>query len=111
ISDQIANQLGLNLSSESLIEDYEKNHQKSYKEVENKARMDKRFDKKKRETKAKFESGKLKDEYTGKVLDKKDEPNVDHVVSLREIEDNPWRKIGKTDTTDLASKEENFKVT
>ena len=53
----------------------------------------------------------LRDEYTGKYFTQNDSANLDHVVSRKEIYENPRRKQAGISTEDLANKDENLKPT
>lgn len=55
-----------------------------------------------------LKKGTLKDEYTGKLLDDK---NLDHVVSAKEVFDDPGRILAGLKTEDLANSPNNLKAT
>ena len=61
--------------------------------------------------KEKQQSGTLKDEYTGKNINKDDNANLDHVVSRKELYENERRKQAGISTEALANKDENLKAT
>ena len=112
IWNQFANQIGLEITSETLLKQYNDKNPEGYtKAIGDKILKDKRFIDSKKAMKEKQKSGKLKDEYTGKILRRNEKANLDHVVPRKQIFENPWRKIADTDTTDLANKTENLAST
>ncbi len=87
---QFGNQIGLDMTNETLIQKYDREHPETYKEVSPSV---------------------LKDEYTGKDLKPNEKANLDHVVPRKELFDNKRRKQANLSVTDLANKEENLKPT
>ena len=111
---QFANQIGLDMTSDTLLKQYNDNidKPKEYTKVIGKSILeDKRFKDAKNNMKDKLRSGTLKDEYTGKSLKINENVNLDHVVPRKQIFENPWRKIADIETVDLANKSENFAAT
>lgn len=113
---QFSNQIGLDITNETLIQKYDREHPnetKSYKDsgVGDEVMRDDRYKKANKEMKDQQKSGNLKDEYTGKNLGKNDKANLDHVVSRKEIYENARRKQAGLKTEDLANKKENLKAT
>lgn len=114
IWNQFANQIGLDMTSDTLLKQYNDNidKPKEYTKVIGKNILeDKRFKDAKNNMKDKLRSGTLKDEYTGKTLKINEKVNLDHVVARKQIFENPWRKIADIETVDLANKSENFAAT
>ncbi|WP_247931039.1 hypothetical protein [Streptococcus oralis] len=112
IWDQFANQIGLDMTSDTLLKQYNDKHPNGYtKEEGAKIMKDKRYTDANNAMKEKQKSGNLKDEYTGKTLKVNEKTNLDHVVARKQIFENSWRKIADIETADLANKSENFAVT
>ena len=112
IWDQFANQIGLDMTSDTLLKQYNDKHPNSYtKEEGAKIMKDKRYTDANNAMKEKQKSGNLKDEYTGKTLKLNENANLDHVVARKQIFENSWRKIADIDTADLANKKENLAAT
>ena len=114
IWDQFANQIGLDMTSDTLLKQYNDNidKPKEYTKVIGKSILeDKRFKDAKINMKDKLRSGTLKDEYTGKTLKINEKVNLDHVVPRKQIFENSWRKIADIETVDLANKKENLAAT
>ena len=114
IWNQFGNQIGLDMTSDTLLKQYNDNidKPKEYTKVIGKSILeDKRFKDAKNNMKDKLRSGTLKDEYTGKTLKINEKVNLDHVVPRKQIFENPWRKIADIETVDLANKSENFAAT
>lgn len=109
IWNQFANQIGLDMTSDTLLKQYNDKHTNGYTKKEaNKIMKDKRYTDANNAMKVKQKSGNLKDEYTGKTLKINDKANLDHVVPRKQIFENPWRKIADIETSDLANKSENL---
>ena len=109
IWNQFSNQIGLDMTSDTLLKQYNDKHPNGYtKEEGAKIMKDKRYTDANNAMKAKQKSGNLKDEYTGKTLKINDKANLDHVVPRKQIFENPWRKIADIETSDLANKSENL---
>lgn len=114
IWNQFSNQIGLDMTSDTLLKQYNDNEDKpkEYTKVIGKSILeDKRFKDAKNNMKDKLRSGTLKDEYTGKTLKINEKVNLDHVVPRKQIFENPWRKIADIETVDLANKSENLSAT
>lgn len=114
IWNQFGNQIGLDMTSDTLLKQYNDNEgkPKEYTKVIGKSILeDKRFKDAKNNMKDKLRSGTLKDEYTGKTLKINEKVNLDHVVPRKQIFENPWRKIADIETVDLANKSENLSAT
>lgn len=112
IWNQFANQIGLDMTSDTLLKQYNDKHPNGYtKEEGAKIMKDKRYTNANNAMKEKQRSGNLKDEYTGKTLKINDKANLDHVIPRKQIFENPWRKIADIETSDLANKSENFAAT
>lgn len=112
IWDQFANQIGLDMTSETLLNQYSEQNPDGYtKEVGDSILKDKKFRDANKVMKEKQKTGKLIDEYTGKTLKRNENANLDHVIPRKKIHDNPWRKMASIDTADLANKSENLAVT
>ena len=109
IWNQFANQIGLDMTSDALLKQYNDKHPNGYTKKEGATIMDdKRYTDTNNAMKEKQKSGNLKDEYTGKTLKVNEKANLDHVVARKQIFENPWRKIADIETADLANKSENF---
>ena len=107
IWNQFANQIGLDMTSDTLDK-----HPNGYtKDIANKIVKDKRYLDANKAMKEKQKSGNLKDEYTGRTLKINEKANLDHVVARKQIFENPWRKIADIETADLANKSENYAAT
>lgn len=112
IWNQFANQIGLDMTSDTLLKQYNDMHPNGYTKKEGATIMgDKRYTDANNAMKEKQKSGNLKDEYTGKTLKLNENANLDHVVARKQIFENPWRKIADIDTADLANKKENLAAT
>ena len=112
IWDQFANQIGLDMTSDTLLKQYNDKHPNGYtKEEGAKIMKDKRYTDANNAMKEKQKSGNLKDEYTGKTLKLNENANLDHVVARKQIFENSWRKIADIDTADLSNKKENLAAT
>lgn len=112
IWNQFANQIGLDMTSDTLLKQYNDNNPNGYTKKEGaKILKDKRYTDANNAMKEKQKSGNLKDEYTGKTLKVNEKANLDHVVARKQIFENSWRKIADIETADLANKSENFAVT
>ena len=64
-----------------------------------------------REISAQKKAGKLRDAYTGDRIARNGKTDLDHVVSAKEIHDDPGRVLAGLKGTDLANCEENLKAT
>ena len=109
---QFANQIGLDMTSDTLLKQYNDKHPNGYtKEEGAKIMKDKRYTDANNAMKERQKNGNLKDEYTGKTIKINEKANLDHVIPRKQIFENPWRKIADIETVDLANKSENFAAT
>lgn len=109
---QFANQVGLDLTNETLIQQYDREHpDETYDKVKDEVMQDKRYRDANNEMKRQQEAGELKDSYTGKDLRPGDKANLDHVISRKEIFENQRRKQAGLSTQDLANQPENLAPT
>lgn len=110
--EQFENQIGLDMTNETLNQKYDREHQgETYDEVGKKVMQDQKYKDANKAMKEQQKSGNLKDEYTGKTFKQNDNVNLDHVVSRNEIYNNERRKQAGINTEDLANKDENLKAT
>ena len=106
---QFANQIGLDMTSDTLLKQYNDKHPNGYtKEEDAKIMKDKRYTDANNAMKERQKNGNLKDEYTGKTIKINEKANLDHVIPRKQIFENPWRKIADIETSDLANKSENL---
>ena len=106
---QFANQIGLDMTSDTLLKQYNDKHPNGYtKEEGAKIMKDKRYTDANNAMKERQKNGNLKDEYTGKTIKINEKANLDHVIPRKQIFENPWRKIADIETSDLANKSENL---
>lgn len=109
---QFGNQIGLDMTNETLNQKYDREHQgETYDDVGKEVMQDPKYKKANNEMKEQQISGNLKDEYTGKNINQNDKANLDHVVSRKELHENARRKQAGIDTRDLANMDENLKAT
>lgn len=109
---QFGNQIGLDLTNETLIQAYDKAHPESYNKAIGDAIMrDDAYKQANKAMKQRQADGTLVDTYTGKNLSAADTPNLDHVVSRKELYENARRKQANIETKDLANKAENLAPT
>ncbi|PWM77798.1 MAG: hypothetical protein DBY32_08130 [Phascolarctobacterium sp.] len=108
---QFANQIGLDITNETLIQKYDREHPETYDEVKDRVMRDPKYKEANKEMKNKQQTGNLKDAYTGKKIKREDKANLDHVVSRKEIFENQRRKQANLSTEELANKKENLKPT
>ena len=109
---QFANQIGLDMTSDTLLKQYNDKHPNGYtKEEGAKIMKDKRYTDANNAMKERQKNGNLKDEYTGKTIKINEKANLDHVIPRKQIFENPWRKIADIETSDLANKSENLAAT
>lgn len=109
---QFANQIGLDMTSDTLLKQYNDKHPNGYTKEEGvKIMKDKRYTDANNDMKERQKNGNLKDEYTGKTIKINEKANLDHVIPRKQIFENPWRKIADIETADLANKKENFAAT
>ena len=106
---QFANQIGLDMTSDTLLKQYNDKHPNGYtKEEGAKIMKDKSYTDANNAMKERQKNGNLKDEYTGKTIKINEKANLDHVIPRKQIFENPWRKIADIETSDLANKSENL---
>lgn len=109
---QFGNQIGLDMTNETLNQKYDREHQgESYKDVAKDIMQDSKYKQANKAMKEKQKSGKLRDEYTGKKIRKNDTANLDHVVARKELYENRRRKQAGISTKSLSNKDENLKAT
>lgn len=108
---QFTNQIGLDVTNETLIQKYDREHPETYEEVGKTVMQDPKYKDANKAMKEKQKSWKLKDEYTGKDLGENDSANLDHVVARKELYENKRRRQAGIQTEDLANKDENLKPT
>jgi hypothetical protein len=108
---QFGNQIGLDMTNETLIQKYDREHPEQYKDIAGSVLQDQQYKDANKAMKEKQKAGTLKDEYTGKNLKRNENANLDHVVSRKELFENQRRKQANLSVADLANKEENLKAT
>lgn len=109
---QFGNQIGLDMTNETLIQAYNREHPEEYSKAIGDAIMqDEKYKEANAVMKQQHKAGTLTDTYTGKTMTAKDKPNLDHVVPRKELYDNVRRKQANIDTKDLANKKENLAPT
>lgn len=111
---QFSNQIGLDMTNETLIQEYNRLHpeESEYsKEIGDSIMKDQRYKDANKAMREQQKAGNLKDEYTGKDLKQNEKANLDHVVPRKELFENQRRRQANIDTADLANKEENLKAT
>lgn len=108
---QFSNQIGLDITNETLIQQYDREHPETYDEVGKKVMQDPKYKETNKNMKEQQKAGNLKDEYTGKDLSPNEQANLDHVVSRKEIFENQRRKQAGLKTEELANKDENLAPT
>ena len=112
IWNQFGNQIGLDMTSDTLLKQYNEKNPNGYtKEIADQIVKDKRYTDANKAMKHKQKLGNLKDEYTGKKLKINEKANLDHIVPRKQIFESPWRKIADIDPSDLANKSENLSAT
>lgn len=111
---QFGNQIGLDMTDETLIQEYNKLHPDESLEYNKKEGakilQDKKYQNTRSEMVKKQEQGVLKDDYTGKDLKPGDKFDVEHVVKRKEIFENQRRKQAGLEAAELANKDENMKA-
>lgn len=111
---QFSNQIGLELTSDTLIQEYDRTHPDEssvYNQKEaNKILQDEKYKDARKEMKMRQEQGTLNDDYTGKVIKPGEKFDVEHVVARKEIFDNLRRKQAGLEAAELANKDENMKA-
>lgn len=108
---QFGNQIGLDMTNETTIQKYDREHPETYDKVGKAVMQDKRYKDANKSMKEQHQSGNLNDEYTGKDIQRNQNANLDHVVSRKELYENQRRKQANLSTEELANKSENLKPT
>lgn len=109
---QFGNQIGLDMTNETLNQKYDREHQgESYDDIAKDIMKDSKYKKANKAMKEKQKLGKLQDEYTGKNIHRNDKANLDHVVSRKELYENARRRQAGISTKSLSNKDENLKAT
>ena len=109
---QFGNQIGLDMTNETLNQKYDREHQgESYDDIAKDIMKDSKYKKANKAMEEKQKLGKLQDEYTGKNIHRNDKANLDHVVSRKELYENARRRQAGISTKKLANKDENLKAT
>jgi 5-methylcytosine-specific restriction endonuclease McrA len=108
---QFGNQIGLDMTNETLIQKYDREHPEQYKDIAGSVLQDQQYKDANKAMKEQQKAGTLNDEYTGKNLKRNENANLDHVVSRKELYENQRRKQANLGVADLANKEENLKAT
>lgn len=109
--EQFANQIGLDITDETLIQKYDREHPEEYKEVEKRVMKDKAYIEAKNKMKQQQQNGDLVDKYTGKEFQKNDRMNVDHVIPKKKLFDSARRKQAGLSVEQLANREQNLQPT
>jgi hypothetical protein len=108
---QFGNQIGLDITNETLIQQYDREHPETYYDINNEILKDEFYTKTREQMKSEQLDGTLVDAYTGKTIKPGEKFDVDHVVSRKEIFENQRRKQAALSTRELANKEENKQAT
>lgn len=108
---QFGNQIGLDMTKETLIQKYDREHPEQYKDISDGIMKDKRYKDANKQMKEQHQAGNLKDTYTGKNLGLNETPNLDHVVSRKGLFENQRRQQANLGVAELANKKENLKAT
>lgn len=108
---QFGTQIGLDITNETLIQQYEREHSETYNDIKDEILKDESYTKTREQMKTQQMDGTLVDAYTGKTIKPGDKFDVDHVVSRKEIFENQRRKQANLSTGELANKEENKQAT
>lgn len=108
---QFTNQVGLEVTNETLIQKHDRERPETYQEVGKTVMQDPKYKDANKAMKEKQQARNLKDEYTGKDLSQNDSANLDHVVARKELYENKRRRQANIKTEDLANKDENLNPT
>lgn len=108
---QFGNQIGLDVTNETLIQKYDREHPESYDDIKNEILKDESYTNTREQMKSDQMDGTLVDAYTGKTIKPGEKFDVDHVVSRKELFENQRRKQADLSTGELANKEENKQAT
>lgn len=108
---QFANQIGLDITNETLIQKYDREHpeESEYKNIDKDILEAPEYKSRKKDMSEKQKKGILRDEYTGKNL--AEGANLDHTVSRKELYENKRRKQANLSVEKLANKPENLNPT
>ncbi len=105
-------QIGLNATDETLLQKYDKNHKNdNFNDTATKVRNDKSFKDKVKKTGDEHLQGKALDEYTGKLLTADQNPNVDHIISIKYESEDPRFKQSGLSLEEVVNIDENLAVT
>ncbi len=117
-------QHGGNVDTIHNVRNIGKDSKLTYKSAENKAayenrgtydsheyHTDKPYLDKKNEYKQRRKEGNAVDDYTGKKLGEHDRADLDHIISAKEIHDDPGRVLAGKDGKELANSDDNFAYT
>lgn len=108
---QFGNQIGLDMTDETLIQKYDREHPEAYKDIAGSVLQDQKYKNANNAMKEQQKAGNLRDEYTGKKLTQNDKANLEHVVSRKEVYENQRRKQAGLSVSETANKEENLIAT
>ena len=109
---QFSNQIGLDITNETLNQKYDREHKgETYEEESKRVMQDPRYKAANRAMKEQQKSGKLNDTYTGKKTNKNDKLNLDHVNPRKGLYENMRRRQAGISTEELANIDENLKPT
>lgn len=108
---QFGNQIGLDITDQTLIEKYDDTNPEDYKTIGKKVMQDQRYREANKSMKEKKLAGELTDTYTGRKIKRNETPHLDHVVSRKEIFYNQRRKQANLSVESLANAPENLKPT
>lgn len=109
---QFENQIGLDITNETLIQKYDKDNPQSYSELKDSVMKDQNYIKANKQMKEQQEAGILTDAYTGKKIEYgKDKANLDHVISRKKIFEDERRKQANLEVSELANRERNLRPT
>lgn len=108
---QFGNQIGLDITNETLIQKYDREHPEAYSDIKDSVLQDPAYREANKEMADQQKVGTLKDTYTGKDLKAGDKANLDHVVPRKELYENQRRKQANMGVSELANKKENLKPT
>ncbi len=108
---EFGNQIGLDITAETLVERYEKAHPEKYDEVGKNVMKDHGYRDAKDLFQREWKTGELVDAYTGKKLSDVEKLNVDHVVSRKELFESYRRKQADLNVEELANNPENLQPT
>lgn len=109
---QFGNQIGLDLTNETLSQEYDRTHPDESREYNKKEGVkilqDKKYKDIRKEMERNQEQGILRDSYTGKDLKPGESFDIEHVVKRKEIFENQRRKQAGLEAAELANKDENM---